>query len=336
MGSRRFATGVVSALCGAACWGFSGTCMQFLFERSEAPVLFTAAWRMTIAGVLLTLWLLVFRRGKLSALLADRASVASIVVFGLIGLFFCQVSYMLAIDWTNAGTATVLQASNVIFVLALACITGRRLPHVTELAGVVTALAATVLIATKGDLSTLAIPPQGLFWGLASAVAVCFYVSWPVKLFDKWGSTPVTALGMLVGGVTAIVVLVVTELAGVSDALGTAGSAASAASTATTQAASDGYGTGAFSWLSTLDGASWAALWAIALVGTLASFGLYLHGVSIVGSVRGSLLGTVEPAAACIIAWAWLSTAFTWADWLGMLLMIATVFLVSIPRRPTS
>ena len=67
----------------------------------------------------------------------------------------------------------------------------------------------------------------------------------------------------------------------------------------------------------------------IAVVGTFAAFALYLHGVSVVGSVQGSLLGAVEPVSATLFATLWLGTAFTGADLAGCALMIAMIFLVT-------
>ena len=68
---------------------------------------------------------------------------------------------------------------------------------------------------------------------------------------------------------------------------------------------------------------------AFVLVGTFAAFALYLHGVSVVGSVQGSLLGAVEPVSATLFATLWLGTAFTGADLAGCALMIAMIFLVT-------
>lgn len=302
----RFALGVVAALAGAASWGFSASCMQYLFTNCSAPLMFVAAFRMLLAGTLFTVGLLALRREALLALLHDAPSMRRVVVFGLIGLFVCQVTYMIAIEYTNAGTATVLQASNVVIVLFISCWSARRAPRALECLAVGLALFATVLIATKGDFGTLHVPAPGLFWGLASAVAVAFYVYYPKPLFDRWTSPPVTALGMLVGGGAGLVCLLAEELLGL------------------------GGGGAAFSWLANIDATGWLVMLLIAVVGTLGAFGLFLYGVSIVGSVKGSLLGTVEPASAAIIAATWLGTAFTWADWVGLALMIATVLIVSL------
>ena len=68
----------------------------------------------------------------------------------------------------------------------------------------------------------------------------------------------------------------------------------------------------------------------VILVGTFGAFGLYLHGVSVVGGVKGSLLGTMEPVSAMVFSSLWLRTNFVWADWVALFLMIGTVFLVSL------
>ena len=60
---------------------------------------------------------------------------------------------------------------------------------------------------------------------------------------------------------------------------------------------------------------------------------LFLYGVSLVGSVRGSLLGVAEPAGAMIIAAMWLHTPFSAADWAGLVLMAAMIVLVSLSGR---
>ena len=45
--------------------------------------------------------------------------------------------------------------------------------------------------------------------------------------------------------------------------------------------------------------------------------------------VKGSLLGVAEPASACILSAVLLGTSFTGADWLGLVLMIAMLVIMS-------
>ena len=81
-----------------------------------------------------------------------------------------------------------------------------------------------------------------------------------------------------------------------------------------------------------LDAAGVLVLGVIAVVGTFAAFALYLHGVSIVGSVQGSLLGAIEPVSATAFSALWLGTAFSGADWVGFVLMMAMIFLVTAEK----
>lgn len=297
---RRFWRGVIAALVGGAMWGFSGTCAQYLYQHYEIDPLFITWVRMLGSGILFLILLASTQRGKLRAIAGDRRELGRLALFGIAGLFLCQFTYTTSVNATNAGTATVLQSLNTVFILAATCLMMRRAPRAMELGGLALALVATWLIATKGNLTALMIPPAGLAWGLINAASCTFYIMYPKHLFARWGSLPVTGVGMLIGGIAAVAIWGLGGLWGAPPVVPRLG----------------------------LDGV--LVLAAIVVVGTLAAFGLYLHGVSIVGSVKGGLLGTTEPASAMVFAALWLGTMFTWADWIGLVLMMAMIFLVTL------
>ncbi len=302
----RFAIGVISALVGALFWGFSGTCAQFLNTGYDISPLFVVLVRNAGAALLFAVPLF-SRRAQVAEMAADRSCWPRFLLFSIVGVLMCETVYIVAIAYTNAGTATVLQSLNVVFVLVYVCVRARRLPRLFECLGVVLALVATVLIATKGDLSSLSIPLAGLVFGLMDALAVAVYVLAPKPLFERWSSMPVVCAGMIVSGAAIVCVWCV-------------GCALSPAFPG-------------IAWLFSvpkLDAAGVAALLAMLFVGTFAAFGLYLYGVSIVGGVNGSLLGSAEPLAASVLATCWLGTVFSWADWVGLVLMVATIFLVAL------
>lgn len=297
---RRFWRGVVAALVGGAMWGFSGTCAQYLYQHYEIDPLFITWVRMLGSGILFLILLASTQRGKLRVIAGDRRELGRLALFGIAGLFLCQFTYTTSVNATNAGTATVLQSLNTVFILAATCLMMRRAPRAMEIGGLALALVATWLIATKGNLTALMIPPAGLAWGLINAASCTFYIMYPKHLFARWGSLPVTGIGMLIGGIAAVAIWGLGGLWG--------------APPVVPQLELDGV----------------LVLAAIVVVGTLAAFGLYLHGVSIVGSVKGGLLGTTEPASAMVFAALWLGTMFTWADWIGLVLMVAMIFLVTL------
>lgn len=304
MTKNHMAVGVISTLLGAVAWGFSGTCVQYLFASSSMDALMLTTIRELGAGIVFLLTLLVTERKKLAAILADRRTVRRLLVFGSCGLFLNSALYATTISYTNAGTATVLQSLNIVMVLAVTCVAVRRLPRKLEATALVCALAATFLIATHGDPSQLQLPFLGLVFGLATAAAATFYTMYPKPLFERWGSFAVTGLGMFAGGLTGVVICLATGVMARNIPV-----------------------------VAGLDITSYAVLAVAVLVGTFGAYGLFLHGISIVGPVAGNMLGAAEPVSATLISALWLGTAFSWADWAGLALMVATIFLIALQAR---
>lgn len=298
----RFWLGVASALLGGAMWGFSGSCAQFLLDGYGIDPLFTVVVREVAAAVILLSIVAVRYRARFSAMVHAPGQLRRVAVFGA-ALFACQITYVVAISMSNAGTVTVLQSANVIIIMVIACLAARALPHPFELAGLVAAILATWLIATGGDIGALVLPLPALLWGLGTAVSATVYTMYPQKLFERWGSFCVTAGGMAAGGILSTAVAV---------ALGIAGHPVP---------------------VPEMDAVGWFVLVLIVLVGTCGAFALFLHGVSIVGSVTGSLLGCIEPVSATVVSAVWLGTAFSGADLLGLVLMIGAVFLVTLKPK---
>ena len=163
---------------------------------------------------------------------------------------------------------------------------------------------AALLIATQGDIRTLDVPAGGLVWGLLTALSTAVYIIVPKRcgLFERYGSMPVVGTGMLLGALFALPVYLLqgntlAEVATVLTAFG------------------------GFEWLVFLGG--------LVVVGTICGYGFYLHGVSIVGSGKGSLLGAIEPVSATVLAALWLGTAFTSYDLAGLVLMCVMVAFVT-------
>ncbi len=316
---NKYIAGVLCALAGGIMWGFSGCCAQVLTQEYGVSSLLLVLLRMPISALVFLVVLLAFHREKLCAILRDAKSRRKCAIFGCIGLFPCQLTYVVAIQLTNAGTGTMLEQFSIVIIMIVACIFARKLPCAREVLGLVCAFGAVVLIATKGDVSTLqfggAIGSAGLLWGLGAAVATTIYVMYPAKLFDRWGSFATTGVGTIAGGCLCAILWggieawsAATNNAQITDALR----------------------------MPALDAFGWLMLLITIFVGTFLAFILYLRGVHIVGRIRGSQLGASEPAAAAVISAIWLGVPFTWADWLGLVLMIATVFLISTSSKDSA
>ena len=300
MGEKRGSqiAGIIAALVGATAWGFSGTCIQFLFATTTIDPLLLTTIRQLGAGIILLAIFVIGRREALTSMLSDATARRRLLVFGAFGLFLNSAMYATAVSFTNAGTATVLQSLNIVMVLIVSCLAGRKLPRGREVVALVCALAATFLIATHGDPATLKMPVAGLVTGILTAATATFYTMYPKPLFERYESFAVTGVGMFVGGVTGLAINV---------ANGTIPSG-----------------------LPELNTLSVGILAVSVVIGTVVAYGLFLHGISIVGPLWGNMLGAAEPVSATVIAAVWLGTAFSWADWAGLVLMVATIALVSL------
>ncbi len=283
----------IYTLIGGTCWGFSGTCGQYLLSNCQVDARWLTAVRMLSAGVLLTCFCLFKKRATMVALLKDKTSVIRLLLFALAGLTVCQFTYLNAIKHTNAGTATVLQYLGPILILIFVCSTSLRLPKLREAIAIILALMGTFFIATGGDLHTLVITKEGLFWGIMSAVGAFLYTLLPRTIMAKWGSTVVTGLGMLVGGIVLFVVV------------------------------------RAWSIPVAMTLPVFLGLVAIIVVGTVIAFTLYLQGVMMLGAVKASMLASVEPVAATCFSAIFLGTTFGGMDLLGFACILTTVFLIS-------
>jgi len=296
---QHFVRGVICTLSGATLWGFSGACFQLLIERYHMPVLFMTSVRMLGAGFLFLLVILFTQRSALLGVLKQGKALIQLAIYGVVGLFLSQFTYLMAINYTNAGTATVLQCLGIVLIMIVTCTVAKRLPHIYETIGLVLAIVATFLLATHGNPLVIAMPLLGLVWGLATGVSYAFYSLYPKRLLQRHSALIVTGVSTLIGGI--LITLVIRP------------------------------------WTIpvTLQLGSAAALIATILFGSFGSFYLYVQGISDIGPMRASLLGAVEPVSATFFCWIWLGTHFPLIDLAGFALMIAMIFFVTKQPKPT-
>ena len=123
-------------------WGISGVSGQYLMAHGVNVNLLTSL-RLILAGTLLTASVFFRQRDKLVQAIKDRKTLVSIALFALFGLVLNQYAYLSAIQYTNAGTATVLQYVTPVLILAFVCAKNRRFPTVSELVAIIMAIAGT-------------------------------------------------------------------------------------------------------------------------------------------------------------------------------------------------
>ena len=214
-------------------------------------------------------------------------------LFGILGIFLMQYSYLLAIDYAGAGTALTLEQLNVVFVMVWVCLRDRRCPSLRESAGVVLAFAGVVAIATQGDITTLNMPLLGLVWGITSAFVTALYNLLPEKPLEAYGTCVVNGYGMLFGCIASSLV------------------------------------TRPWRFDVSLAGEEWLVFAGLVGVGTIAAYFLYIQGVKDAGPMRASLLACSEPVAGTFIGALWTGARISSWDIIGLVLILIMVFLVT-------
>lgn len=290
---RHLGLGILFTILGGVGWGFSGACAQFLFSNYGVDPSWIVCVRLLGAGLIFVLLASLIDRENLRRAVTSPRAILRMAGYSLGGLSLCMVCYLHAIEASDAGTATVLQSLNLVIILAVTCIQLRRRPHVKEAVGVALALVGTFLIATHGSLTSLALTPQGLAWGLTNAVAAALYTLLPGRLLAEYGSLTTTGMAMLTGALVAWPMFRPWETA------------------------------------VPLDAAGVAAVAGIILIGTLASYFLFLTGVRMVGSMLAGLFASTEPITASILSAVWLGTTFAPVDLVGMGLIVTMMFLMA-------
>ena len=287
--------GTFLTIAGGILWGISGVCGQFLFQNKDVTASWLVPLRLVTAGFLLLCYYVIRDKGKTFDIWKTKRNRIDIIIYGLAGMMLCQYSYFQTIEWSNAGTATVIQYLGPALIVVWVCLQTRRLPEKKEVLGVILAVTGIFLIATHGNPTTLALSQKALIMGLISAVSVVIYTVKPARMQAEFDTPLILAWGMLIGGIALTI---------------------------------------AFRpWNNKVifDGETFTALTFIILFGTMAGFSMYMTGVKMIGSVRASLYSCVEPVASMVLTAVWMKVSFTTPDLIGTAFVIATIIILAIP-----
>jgi drug/metabolite transporter (DMT)-like permease len=144
------------------------------------------------------------------------------------------------------------------------------------------------------DPTSIAISDIGLLLGFACAATITIYTLQSKPLMAKWGSMPVVAMGMVIGGIMCAAVAIP-------------------------------------QWsFPPLDLGGWAALAVMVIVGTCISYSLFFQAILDLPPVEVGMLSVVEPVSATFFSVVWLGTIFIATDYIGFVLMTAMVIIIAI------
>ncbi|NLY80268.1 MAG: EamA family transporter [Lysinibacillus sp.] len=285
--------GIILVLTAALFWGISGTLSQYMFQDLNINTEWFTTVRLLLAGLLLLL--IAFRNeGKrVFEIWKERDSALRVIIFGIVGMIGVQYTYLAAINYGNAATATVLQYLGPGMVTTYYILIAKRLPTLKEFFAVLSALFGTFLLVTHGNIHTLSISKEAFVWGILSAFGLAFYTIFPIPLLKKWGSFITIGWGMFIGGLVFSIVRAPWQFEG------------------------EWYISTNFAFLF------------VVICGTVLSFYFYLDSLKYLTPSETSLLACAEPLSAAITSVVFLSVAFGWIDWIGTVFILLTIIILS-------
>lgn len=196
--------GILLAAGGASLWGISGAAAQYLFSTTNISNTWLVALRLLAAGLLLTLWSAVKFTVESRQLVATRANRHLLFLFAVLGMANSQLTYFLAIKYSNAPTATVIQYLQPVFIILWLALSKHQWPRRIDCFSIAIALLGTFFLATGGHLDQLSLTPVALFWGGWCAAAAALYT-----LLQRFDALVVCGLAMLISGILLSPALVV-------------------------------------------------------------------------------------------------------------------------------
>lgn len=294
----KMVTGTIVTIAGGILWGVSGVCGQYMFQNKGVTAPWLVSVRLVVAGLLMLCYYFLTDREQTLAIWKSKRDRRDVIIYGLLGMLPCQYAYFQTIEWSNAGTATVIQYLGPALIVIWVCFRTKRMPTLQEITGVILAVIGVFLIATHGNPTSLALSGRALLMGLASAVSVAIYTLEPARLQKKYDTPLILAWGMTIGGVALTLISRPWTAKGIQ-----------------------------------ADAEMFAALAFVIVFGTMVGFSLYMTGVKLIGSVKASLYACMEPVSSMILTVLWMKVNFTTPDLIGTLLVIATIIILAIPTK---
>ncbi|WP_455544340.1 DMT family transporter [Intestinibacter sp.] len=289
--------GTLFALIAGTLWGLSGICAQFLFQQKNLTPEWVVCIRLISSGIILLTVAYIKEKNEIFKVFKSKKHVKDLVLFGILGMFGVQYTYFVAIKYSNAATATVIQYLGPAIILIYQSLRNKSLPSFIELFALILSILGVFVLVTHMDISNLVISNQALFWALGAAFALAYYTVKPGNLLNNFSNICVTGWGMLIGGVVFSFIKPVFDISG------------------------------------TFDIYTIAVIVAVIIFGTVIPFSIYVMSTKMIGPTKTSLFSTIEPVSSALFSIFLLNLSFGFMDFLGTAMIIAMVIILSVGKK---
>ncbi len=271
------------------CWGTMAVLAKLLFRnRGVEPVTLVAA-RFYLATFTLLLMLAVAAPRRLRIAWPDWWMAAAV---GVVGLLANQFLYFVSIRLTNLATAVLLQYQAPILVALYALLIQRQRLRPRLLAALGLGITGSALVVRVYDPAVLRLNLGGVAAGLGTACAFAFYILASRAALRRLDSLTLLTYAYLAGSLVWFGILPPWVLPA-----------------------------------RVPDPSTWWAFLAVATLGTVLPFGLFIRALTVLPATQASIAGLLEPVVASAAAYLVLGEALLPLQILGGLLVLVGVSL---------
>jgi len=238
----------------------------------------------------------------------DRRELLFLVIFGITGVAFVQWFYFIALDHLPVGIALLIQFMGPLFVALFARFVYRE--RIRRRIWLALVLCITGLSVVVEAWSGLAYSTIGITAALAAAFSLAAYILMAERERRHRDSLSLCFYGFFFAALFWAVVQPLWQFPW--DAL-------------TESVSLQGN-------LDTYSAPIWLLIAFVILIGTMVTFALLIGALRHVSATRASILATLEPVLATIVAWLWLGQTFGATQLIGGAVVLGGIFLAQSAR----
>jgi drug/metabolite transporter (DMT)-like permease len=261
--------------------------------------------RNTSAAILFLAFLLVVAPGRLRV---GRRELLFLIAFGLVGIALVQWLYFVAIEHLPVGVALLIEFTAPLFVALFARFVYRE--HIRRRIWVAVAMCLTGLTLVVELWSGIAFSTVGVTAALGGAFALTAYLLMAERERRHRDAASLSFFGFLFAALLWAVInpLWTFPWDVLDDEVSLQGN------------------------LSEYSAPVWALVAFIVLIGTMVTFTLLVGSLRHISATRASIVSTLEPVVATVVAWAWLGETFGVTQLIGGAVVIAGILVAESAR----
>ena len=288
--------GILWALLASCMWGISGTVLQVISQGEKLPASWFLSVRTFGAGWVLIIISFIKYRMRIFDVFKSKKDIFWLIMYAVFGLMANLFTFYMSVQTGNAASATILQYLSPLFIVVGTLLLKKEWPLRTDVIAFVIAMLGVFLSITHGDVHSLAISQEALFWGVLSGITAAFYVVLPKPVTANHPPMIVLGWALVIGSL----------LFNIHQPM----------------------------WVGapTINLTLVLSIITVILLGTIFPFWALLYSLDYAPSTVVSILDAVQPVVTFVLSLLFLGMKFNFVEFLGALLVILAIYIIQKSR----